>query len=179
MPEHIPQTRLNHLSRNHAIWKARVEGCTLQEIADAFNLGVQRIDQIVKQYAASIPAEERDQIVQMRREVLGTVQQMLFDMARMKPAPAFAPNGKAHIDPETGESIRDYSLRLNAIDRLLKADERIGKLTGTDNAVQHTLTVSAEAQQATKDHAARIAEQFAGLIPPSPEVLAHAVRGDG
>jgi hypothetical protein len=178
MMAEIYKQRRSNLGRNRRIWLARVDGCTYAEIAEAFDLSVQRVDQIIKQVVAEMPADEREAVVQIRGEVHDRVKTMLFDMALMDPSPSFAPNGKPHYDPKTGEPVYDYSLRLNAIDRLLKLDERIGKLTGTESPVQHTHTVTQEAQQATLDAAAKISLQFAGLIPPSPEVVAHA-RGNG
>ena len=175
----IYNMRPHLMGRNGRIWAAHtIGGCNLEQLAEAFNLTPQRISQILDQVRKAIPVDERDAIKQERREVLNELKAMCMEMALADPAPAFAPNGKPHYDPETRRAVRDYSTRLQAIDRLLKIDERIAKMTGTDHAVEHTVQVSAEAQQATKDSADKVGMQFAAIIPMSPEVRAH-VAGKG
>lgn len=164
--------------RNGAIYKAKLAGCTAAEIAEAFNMSEANVYVKLKQVAASITPDEQSELRKIRSDFLDQLRQMAMEIALLDPAPAFAPNGKAHFDPATGKTVYDYGTRLNAIDRLLKIDERFGKLTGTDSAVQHTVQVSAEAEQATKDNAAKASVHLRNLFPPeSAEVRAHAGSG--
>lgn len=162
--------------RNGKIWAAHMAGLNIQQIADAFDLSNQRVSQILDQIRKAIPNDEKATIRTMRLELLNELKAQCMEIALADAAPAFAPNGKAHVDPTTGAVVRDYAYKLNAVDRLLKIDERIAKATGTDSAVEHTVQISAEAQQATKDQADKSLAQFVHLVPESPEVAAHAAR---
>jgi hypothetical protein len=154
--------------RNGAIWKAHViGGVCAAELAEAFNMTEANVYRIFEQCRREFPPEEQDEIRKVRREVIDWVKGLAAEMALLDPSPSFAPNGKAQIDPATGRPVYDYSLRLNAIDRILKADERLGKLTGTDSPVTHTVQVSAEAQQATKDQADKAEQMFSHLMAPA------------
>lgn len=169
--------RPNVVGRNGNIWAAHIAGANQQQLADAFDLSVQRVSQILDQVRKSIPADEKAQVRTMRLELLNELKMQMMEIALSDAPPAFAPNGKPHFDPETHKTVRDVSVKLNAVDRLLKIDERIAKATGTDSAVEHTVQVSAEAQQATLDAATSVGRQFALLIPESPEVRAHSGSG--
>ena len=164
----------NKLGRNGLIYKARLAGCNYAEIAEAFDLSPQRVEQICKQVSATITIDEYLEYKKLRIDFLDHLRQMAMEIALLDPAPAFAPNGKAHFDPATGQTVYDYGPRLNAVDRLLKIDERFAKVTGTDSATQHRVEVTAEAERATQEQADKAAKQFSLIIPESLEVLAHA-----
>jgi hypothetical protein len=53
-------------------------------------------------------------------------------------------DGEVVRDPETEEIVRDYGLRLSTVDRLVKLDERLAKLTGADapQKVEGSLTAT-------------------------------------
>lgn len=163
--------------RNGAIYKAKLAGCTAAQIAEAFNMSEANVYVKLKQVAASITPDEKSELVKIAADFYDTLKQMCMDLALKDPVPAFAPNGKPQFDPITGEVVYDYSLRLNAIDRLLKVSEREAKLRGLDSAQQQTVQVTVEAQRATQEQADRLGKQFASVIPMSPEVAAHAARG--
>ena len=147
--------------RNQRIWLARAEGASPHHIAEAFGLHVNTVYNVLRQVAASMPDEERSQVAKMRGTYLDKVRKRAMEIASLPPKKSFAPNGK-ELDAE------DHSEVLAALDRVLKADERLARLTGTDNAIQFSVGVSAEAQQATKDAAAKTLAQFptlAGVVP--------------
>lgn len=158
--------------RNYRIWMARADGATPQQIAEKFEMSVPNVHAILKQYAASIPEEERMQTAKLRRTYLDKLIRKTMELVEKPPAPAFAPNGKPHVDPTTGEPVYDYSLRLNSIAAAVKLDERVARLTGTDNAIQYSVNVSTEAQQATQDAAAKELAEF-------PEILGVVPAGSG
>jgi hypothetical protein len=142
----------------------RANGAPLADIATEHCVSKARVSQIVKQVAASIPEEERGQITKMRRAFLDQVKAITMEIALQPAKPSFAPNGKPHVDPKTGEPIMDNSERLAAAVAALKADERIARLTGTDNALQFTVGPSADVERATQAAAEKALSQFPTLI---------------
>jgi hypothetical protein len=120
------------LERNHEIWVAYARGTAVVDIAATYGLSRSQVYEILNQVKVSIPDEDREQLVKMRRAFLDEMREAAAEVMRQDPAPAFAPNGKAHVDPKTGEPVYDYGTRLAAIDRGIKLDERLAKLTGTD-----------------------------------------------
>jgi hypothetical protein len=129
------------LARNHEIWVAYARGTAVVDIAATYGLGRSQVYEILNQVKASIPPEDREQLVKMRRAFLDEMRATAAEIMRQDPAPAFAPNGKAHVDPKTGDPVYDYGTRLAAIDRGIKLDERLAKLTGTDAPTASTLAI--------------------------------------
>lgn len=176
MPDKKPfNIRASHVERGRRVWAMRVDGLNLAQIAEIENISVQRVSEVLKQVAATISPDELETLKKQRSDFIDMCKQIALEAAVQPPKPSFAPNGKALI--HQGKAILDYSEKLAALDRLIKLDERFARLTGTDNAVQHTVSVSAEAQQATQDAATSVGRQFALLIPESPEVRAHSGSG--
>ncbi|QKV74551.1 hypothetical protein [Amycolatopsis sp. Hca4] len=67
------------------------------------------------------------------------------ELLDVDPAPVTAgKDGDVVRDPETEEIVRDYGLRLSTVDRLIKLDERLAKLTGADapQKVEGSLTAT-------------------------------------
>jgi hypothetical protein len=147
--------------RDFRIWMARVEGSEPAEIAEKFGMSVWNVHNRLKLYAASIPNPERAVTEKMRRSVLDKAMTQAMKVLSQPPKKRYAPNGK-QLDGE------DYSEILAAVDRVAKLDERIARLTGTDNAIQHQVSVSAEAAQAVQEAADKALEAFpsiAGVVP--------------
>jgi hypothetical protein len=174
MTKRVYNQRPNVVGRNGNIWAAHIAGANQQQLADAFDLSIQRISQILDQVRKSIPADEHEEIKRRRTELLDTLKMECMEIALQDAAPAFAPNGKPLMFD--GKPVLDYSGKLAAVDRLLKIDERLAKATGTDSALQHRIEVTAEAVEATKSDADRVSQRLGNLIPMSPEVAAHASR---
>lgn len=156
--------------RNGAMYKARLAGCTVPEIAEAFGMSEANVYIKLKQVVASIPPDEQAELRKIRSDFLDQLRQLAMDAALQDPPNCYAPNGREL-------PILDFKPRLEAIDRLLKVDLQFAKLHGLDSAVAHTVQITAEAQQATKDQADKIEKSFAHLIPESAEVRAHAGSG--
>ncbi|WP_125793133.1 hypothetical protein [Amycolatopsis sp. WAC 01376] len=84
---------------------------------------IERVAGPAEEYRAVLLAQLED----ARRVVLAKLELM--------PAPVTAGReGGVVYDPETGEPVRDHSAHLAAVDRLLRINERVAKLTGADMA---------------------------------------------
>ena len=167
-PKYKQSRRLE--GRNGQIWREHTYGKTATQLAEDYGMTEANVYRIFEQVKASIPPDEQGEIRKIRKEVLDTLKSRVMTLAEQAyetPAPAFAPNGKPHFNPKTGDPVYDYSTFLNAVDRALKLDERIGKLTGTDSAVQHSISVTAEAQEATREAADKVESRFSSVLDRS------------
>jgi hypothetical protein len=167
--KHIASQRKNLIGRNGNLWMAYCAGANVASLAEAFNMTEANAYRIIKQCERDFPPEEKDLIKKRLNELLDIVKAEAMEIALAPPKGLYAPNGKPL--PEV-----DNSEKLAAIDRVLKIMERYSKINGIDSAVTHNVQVSAEAQQATKDHADKAQAQFKTLMPVSAEVAAHAAR---
>lgn len=164
--------RLDKLERNERVWvEVVINGKTQREVAREEGISEQRVSVIMRQVEATIPIEEKDFTRKYRREFLAHLQKLTMEIAHQGGQPKVAPNGKIV------EGVYDYSEVIAAINTAIKLDERLAKLSGTDNAVDHTVRVSVEAQTAVQEQADKVSAQFAGLIPMSPEVASYAAKG--
>ena len=156
--------------RNGMIWRENCYGKTATQLAEEHGMTEANVYRILDQVKRSIPPDEQSEIRKTRKEVLDILKAKAMELAEQayeNPAPAFAPNGKPHFNPATGEPVYDYSTFLNSVDRVLKIDERYGKLTGTDSAVQHSISVTAEAQEATREAADKVESRFSSVLDRS------------
>jgi hypothetical protein len=164
MTSRVSKQRNVFVDRNQEIWRKYAHGVPMAEIGREFGLTEQRISQIIPMVAATIPVEDRSQIVKLRRSYVDLAKAIAMEIAQEPAKPSFAPNGKPHVDPKTGEPIMDNSERLAAVQTALKADERLARLTGTDNAIQHVLETTSEVQAATQKAADEILTKFPMLL---------------
>jgi hypothetical protein len=167
-PKYKQSRRLE--GRNGKIWREHTFGKTAEQLAEEYEMTEANVYRIFAQVKASIPPDEQADIRKIRKEVLDDLKSKVMALAERAyetPAPAFAPNGKPHFDPATGGSVYDYSTFLNAV---------AAALTGTDSAVTHTVSVTAEAQQATVEAANKVGKSLGSLFAQSAEVAAHAAR---
>jgi hypothetical protein len=113
------------IDRNKLIWTAYAIGTPVASIASAHGLSEARVYEVIHQVAATIPEETRDQIAKMRRSSIDLMRERVAEIMSQPPKRMYAPNGKQL--PEL-----DYSEILQAIDRGIKLDERLARLSGTD-----------------------------------------------
>jgi len=138
-PEH-PQIA----DRNGAIWRAYVAGATQEAIAADHGISRQRVGQVLARIRESIPEPDRSQLVQREVEFLDELRRQALDLVGRPPIPAYS-NGKPILMPPgpdgTQEIAEDHSGRLAALDRALRAHERLSKLLGLDAAAKVDATV--------------------------------------
>ena len=158
--------------RNADIWQLWISGLTEWQIAQKIGLtrgATHRILTDIKQTMA----ESEPTVADFRQLVVyGTLDVIRHMTERMhaEPLPAYS-NGKPILDSD-GEQTVDYSLQLGAADRLLKAHERLAKITGVEAPSEHAITVTLQAQSsaeiAAAEALARIeAARAVGISPPA------------
>lgn len=154
------------VDRNQQIWLRYANGGAVADLAVEYGLSEERIYQVIKQVAATIPDEDRSQVVKLRRSYLDQAKTIAMEIAQAPAKPSFAPNGRELLGRD-GEPILDNSERLTAVTAALKADERLARLTGTDAPAQQLISVEhdkAKAQEATQEAARKLVTRFPALV---------------
>jgi hypothetical protein len=150
----VPQTaRLG--DRDAKICADYAFGMTQAAIAEKYDLGQQRVSQILADQRARHDATTREDHRAAIAERVAEHHRMLRELAEMEGAPVTAgkdgqvvydigPNGKQVV-------VRDYSGRINAIRAMLAVDERLAKLIGTDAPTRSVtdVTITGEADKAS------------------------------
>lgn len=123
--------------RDAKIYRLRVVNrLTCSEIGERYNLSRQRVSQIVQAYAAALPPIDAEAMRRRSLELHETAQRMAMELAEREGAPVFVGKDGALAYDENGNVVRDYSLRLSALETMRKADVEIRKLHGLDAATK-------------------------------------------
>lgn len=124
--------------RNAQIYRLRVVNrLTFAEIGARFGISTQRAWQIVDAVEKSLPPVDYEALRRRSMELHEATQRMALELAEREGAPVTAgKDGDLVVDPTSGQYVRDYSLRLQALEAARKADVEIRKLMGLDAATK-------------------------------------------
>lgn len=123
--------------RNAAIYRLRVVNrLTFSEIGERYGISYQRAWQIVQEYAASLPPIDVEAMRRRSLELHEATQRMALELAEQEGAPVFVGKDGSIAYDEAGNVVRDYALRLSALETARKADLEIRKLHGLDAATK-------------------------------------------
>jgi transposase len=139
--------RATLVNRNHEIWLAYANGMSVPDIAARFDLGETRVYEVIHQVAETIPDETRGQVAKMRRSSIDMMRERVAEIMSQPPKKMYAPNGREL--PEL-----DFSEILAAVDRGIKLDERLARLTGTDMPARTQVDFAYAEQAASERQAA-------------------------
>lgn len=123
--------------RDAKIYRLRVVNrLTCSEIGERYNLSRQRVSQIVAAYAAALPPIDAEAMRRRSLELHEAAQRMAMELAEREGAPVYVGKDGSIAYDEAGNVVRDYSLRLSALETMRKADVEIRKLHGLDAATK-------------------------------------------
>ncbi len=143
--------------RDLDIWKLWVGGKHPLTIAKTYDMTARHVEQIITTMKQEIAANEptvadfRQMIVHGTLDVISE----MTDRLHSEPAPAFS-NGKRMTklnDDGTESPVYDYGMQMMAADRILKAHERLARITGVEAPTEHNVTVTVQAQQMAENAA--------------------------
>jgi hypothetical protein len=98
------------------IYERRVNGAREDDLAAEFGLSRPRISQICSEVRATLPDEAREDLVKINFAQLEDLREKVLSIVNLNGAPVTAgQHGDVLIDPDTGETVRDYSGQLRAI----------------------------------------------------------------
>lgn len=122
--------------REHEIYQLTVVNrLTQRRIAERMGISQERVSQILTQVRAKLPPVDLQAVRQESLALHRRTQELAMELAEMIGAPVTAgKDGTVVYDPESGEAVRDYSLRLAALETARKADVEMRKLHGVDAA---------------------------------------------
>lgn len=137
--------------RNGSIWRAYLLGTTQEELGERHGISQERVSAIIAAVRASIPETDLAKAKQEHLDVMRTLAQVAADIMESPLPPAYS-NGRPIID-ENGEYVRDAGPRMQALDRLVKINERVAKVLGLDAPIQADVRVSELENQASEEAA--------------------------
>lgn len=146
-----PQERHEALTeREQRVYRLRVVNrLTVQAIADREDppISQQRVSQILAEVRRKLPPPDVAKLRAQSEALHEDIQRRAYELVELAGAPVTAgKDGTVVYDPESGEVVRDYALRLAALKTALDADKELRKLHGLDAAtkVESTATVRYE-----------------------------------
>lgn len=118
--------------RDGEIWRrSTVYRWTQERIAQHFGLSQQRVASILAEIRKELKPLVMEDMVRNSMEFLDEVQARAFEIADLAGAPiAVGKDGMPLIDPDTGETVRDYGGRIRALELAMKADAEVRKMHG-------------------------------------------------
>jgi transcriptional regulator with XRE-family HTH domain len=119
---------------------AVVNRLTQTEIAARLEIGQQRVSQILADARAKLPPVDLEAIRRESLELHWRTQRFALELAEMRGAPVTAGKDGDIVHDDDGSMVRDYSLRLAALEQARKADVEIRKLHGLDAATKVDVT---------------------------------------
>jgi transcriptional regulator with XRE-family HTH domain len=117
-----------------------VNRLTQREIASRMDLSQQRVSQILADARAKLPPVDLEAIRRESLELHLKTQRAALELAEMRGAPVTAGKDGDIVRDDDGSMVRDYSLRLAALEQARKADVEIRKLHGLDAAQKVDVT---------------------------------------
>jgi len=124
-----------------------VYGWTQAKIAEHFGLSLDGVNDGIRRYREGLDPADKREMIDASIELLKEVNARALEIADMAGAPvAVGKDGTVLVDPDTGLVVRDYSLRLRALETAMKASNDMAKRLGLDAAskVESTATVRYE-----------------------------------
>ena len=129
--------------RDGEIYRGWLTGTTQGKLGEKFGISQERVSDIVTRVQREMPAPDRAVLISEHLEQLRLVRERAFELVEMAGVPVFVGKDGTMAYDEHGEPVRDYSLRLRALDTAMKAMNTEAVRLGLDAAqkVESTATV--------------------------------------
>jgi hypothetical protein len=107
---------------------------TQEALGEKYGISQERVGQIVRDVRRTMPEFVQRELLQDSLERNADARRRLLELAEMKGAPVTAgKDGAVVMDPESGAVVRDYALRLKALELMMRADDQLAKRMGLDS----------------------------------------------
>lgn len=131
--------------RDMDIYRRRMRGETNETLAAEYGIGANAISKIVTKVSRSMPEQDRSEILALSAEHLDDIRSKVLHLWELQGAPVTAgQHGDVLIDPDTGETVRDHSLKVRAAELLLKIEQAVGRRYGLDAPTQAEVKASVQ-----------------------------------
>lgn len=124
-------------------------GESQRQIGEALGIGQQRVSQILAEIRGEIDGTTREDVRAGMAQRMASLRNAMAKLVDMDGTPVTAgKDGTVVVDPESGEVVRDYGLRVNAAREIRAIEERLAKLYGADEPtrVKTDMTVHGETE---------------------------------
>lgn len=129
--------------REHEIYQLTVVNrLTQRQIGERMGISQQAVSVDLAQARAKLPPVDLDAVRQESMALHRRTQQLALELAEMPGAPVTAGKDGVQVYDVDGSIVRDYSLRLAALETARKSDVEMRKLHGLDAAQKHEVSGS-------------------------------------
>ncbi len=165
-------TKTETAERRRRALQLRQAGASLTQIGEHLGVSESRACRIVQDALAAVVREPADEVRQLE---LARLDQLWVEATKvLRRTHITVSNGRVAIDPRTEQPLEDDGPVLNAIDRLLKIQERRAKLLGLDAPSKLTVltedAVDAEIRRLVAEVAAEDPDRAAAFEAAAREI---------
>lgn len=122
--------------RDDEIYKRRMRGEKIADLAAEYNLSEQSISTIVTKVSRSMPERDRSELIALSIERLDLLTEKVMDLIEREGAPIFVGKDGVIARDDNDEVVRDYSLRIKAIAEAHRLNQTFAKRLGLDAPTQ-------------------------------------------
>lgn len=119
-------------ARDQEIFTKYLFGHTQVELAEEYGLAQSAISRIINKLRESVTLPTREDLVKRSVARLDALLKKAWAVAEAEHLAVS--HGRVIYDPRTGEPMKDHAPLLQAIDRIVRLEERVAKLLGLDAA---------------------------------------------
>jgi hypothetical protein len=130
--------------RDDEIYRRRMRGESIADLAREFNVGESRISAIVTEVSRSLPERDRSELIALSIERLDFLTEKVMTLAEMEGAPIFVGKDGILARDENEEIVRDFSLRIKAIAEAHRLNQTFAKRLGLDAPTQSEVNASVQ-----------------------------------
>jgi hypothetical protein len=130
--------------RNMEIYEKRIRGASLASLAGEYGLDDSRISEICSEVRRTLPERSREELIAASLDQLEFLREKVIELSNMRGAPVTAGQLGEILRDEDGEIVRDYSLRLRAIDQAHKLNQTFAKRLGLDAPTESVVKASVQ-----------------------------------
>lgn len=126
------------------IYEARIRGARIAELAEKYGLDQSRISAICTEVRRTLPERSREELIAASLDQLEFLREKVIELAQMEGAPVTAGQLGEILYDTDGSVVRDYSLRIRAIDQAHKLNQTFAKRLGLDAPTESVVKASVQ-----------------------------------
>lgn len=130
--------------RDMEIYEARIRGARIAELAEKYGLDQSRISAICTEVRRTLPERSREELIAASLDQLEFLREKVIELAQMEGAPVTAGQLGEILYDTDGSVVRDYSLRIKAINEAHKLNQTFAKRLGLDAPTESVVKASVQ-----------------------------------
>lgn len=134
----------SHQIRDDEIYAKRMRGESAHTLAAEYGLGVERINEIVRQVSRTLPERDRSELQALSISWLEDLREKVNLLYSQTPAPVFVGKDGAIAYDEDGSVVRDYALQRSALELSHRLNQTFAKRLGLDAPAESIVKASVQ-----------------------------------